>query len=857
MEKRGTDKINEIGVAETPEDVAVLYSWANLHGAKYRDFSASRREYRAQLRHRAAEQVRQQALLAQAEAEAAAELAEATAKKAADAARSQKGIASDSTTQQNLREAEEAARTAAAERVEAARRAEAAAMAEAAARREEREIAEAQASAQRQAARYAESEIRRREMVASRNLAQSQPRGTQIFGQVPDPSPAELPGSISDPYTLQPHPPMAAIAPSPVSPATTAPVATPQSPAAFRQTHGYVPSQEFAMPQEPPPQRPVHPAIPQPPSSPAQRPAAQAQVVESISARGDSSSGSQRRPRGYHPDEASGVREIYRGPDYHTPQSEQRMSDSGRKITRAEDQPPIERRAPQEPAGQQGTGAPSSGQGASAGSGTGSSGDRAPFTGAGKRHNDPPARPAPPPPVEEPAATMWQAAGSEVRPAASFDMGFLGREPIPGSVAPGYPAQRPAERPVQQPLANAPARPVSPFSQPPVQGQEGTRGRRAQDDFGYQSASGYSAAPRPSYTDPQRQTYAEPPQRVGPQQPALDSTGSRTSYGSDPAGPAWLYAPPSSGPAQPAQPSPLMPPASQSSVAETLQHSRERVAARWFALKGVFEQPGQETVEPAPVRQKEIRTPVLAVFSLAGGVGKTSLVATIGRSLSSLGEKVLLTDTTSHGLLPFYFGASELRQGTVRTFSPPSGSTDAPIYLVSYEVDQKADQPAQENLVEEIVNNSRGTHRILLDLTVGSSWIVRHMARMNPTVLVPVAPDMNSVISLQAIENFFHGMVDADGRPLQPYYLINQFDVSLPLHLDVREVLRRQLGDRLLPFVIHRAPEVSEALAEGMTVVDYAPDSPVSGDYMNVATWLRTIAAPAAAGFRNVRWSER
>jgi hypothetical protein len=42
-----------------------------------------------------------------------------------------------------------------------------------------------------------------------------------------------------------------------------------------------------------------------------------------------------------------------------------------------------------------------------------------------------------------------------------------------------------------------------------------------------------------------------------------------------------------------------------------------------------------------------------------------------------------------------------------------------------------------------------------------------------------------------------------------------------------------------------------------MTVVDYAPDSPVSGDYMNVATWLRTIAAPAAAGFRNVRWSER
>jgi cellulose synthase operon protein YhjQ len=190
--------------------------------------------------------------------------------------------------------------------------------------------------------------------------------------------------------------------------------------------------------------------------------------------------------------------------------------------------------------------------------------------------------------------------------------------------------------------------------------------------------------------------------------------------------------------------------------------------------------------------------------------------------------------------------------GDWATFSPPSGSTDVPIYLVSHEVDQKADEQVQQKLVEDIVNNSRGTHRILLDLTVGSSWIVRHLARMNPTVLVPVAPDMNSVISLQSIENFFRGMVDADGRPLQPYYVINQFDASLPLHLDVREVLRRELGDRLLPFVIHRSPEVSEALAEGMTVVDYAPDSAVSGDYMNVATWLRTIAAPAAAGFRNV-----
>lgn len=320
-------------------------------------------------------------------------------------------------------------------------------------------------------------------------------------------------------------------------------------------------------------------------------------------------------------------------------------------------------------------------------------------------------------------------------------------------------------------------------------------------------------------------------------------------------GPAWLYAPPT----LPITAKPLgtLLNTPSASVAETLQYSRERVASRWFALKGVFEQT-EDPAEATSLRQKETRTPVLAVYSLAGGVGKTSLVATIGRSLSAMGEKVLLTDTTSHGLLPFYFGANELQHDTVRTFSPPSGSTDAPIYLVSHQMEARgSDQSAQELFAEELVTNSQGMHRILLDLSATASWVIRQMARVNLTVLVPVAPDMNSVISMGFVEKFFSGLIDSDARPLQPFYVLNQFDPSLPLHLDVREVLRRKLGDRLLPFVIRRAPAVSEALAEGMTVVDYAPDAPVAEDYLNLATWLRTIAAPAAAGFRNVRWTER
>ena len=76
MGSRGTEIDDQSSADNTPEDVAVLYSWANLQGAKYRDYSASRRENRAQARYRAAKTLLERELHAQAEAEASAAQAE-------------------------------------------------------------------------------------------------------------------------------------------------------------------------------------------------------------------------------------------------------------------------------------------------------------------------------------------------------------------------------------------------------------------------------------------------------------------------------------------------------------------------------------------------------------------------------------------------------------------------------------------------------------------------------------------------------------------------------------------------------------------------------------------------------------
>jgi cellulose synthase operon protein YhjQ len=125
---------------------------------------------------------------------------------------------------------------------------------------------------------------------------------------------------------------------------------------------------------------------------------------------------------------------------------------------------------------------------------------------------------------------------------------------------------------------------------------------------------------------------------------------------------------------------------------------------------------------------------------------------------------------------------------------------------------------------------------------------------LRPSVLVPVLPDMSSVASLRQLQFL---LADARGTPVAVFYLLNQFDASLALHVDMRSLLQQELGDALLPFVVRRSSAVSEALAEGMTVIDYAPHSEAAEAYRHLAGWLHSYTAPAPQEQESARWSER
>jgi cellulose synthase operon protein YhjQ len=294
--------------------------------------------------------------------------------------------------------------------------------------------------------------------------------------------------------------------------------------------------------------------------------------------------------------------------------------------------------------------------------------------------------------------------------------------------------------------------------------------------------------------------------------------------------------------------------ADDSTPAQTAAAAPEETASNWFALQGVL-RPARPRVTAA-FSGIHPPAPALAFFSISGGTGKTSLTAALGRALAAHGEQVLLADLTGPGALPFYFGARDHRLGKMRTFSPPEGSGHAPVFLLSLEGNALLAQGEMERSIEELLRSKPGVRRILVDIPTAAEPLALSLLPLAPTILVPLLPDMNSILNLAPLESIFADRRDAD-RPPAVMYLLNKFDASLPLHLDVRELLQKQLGDRLLPFVIRRSPAVSEALAQGMTVIDYAPNTAVTQDYLRLATWLRSVSSLADTGLRGVRWSEQ
>lgn len=253
---------------------------------------------------------------------------------------------------------------------------------------------------------------------------------------------------------------------------------------------------------------------------------------------------------------------------------------------------------------------------------------------------------------------------------------------------------------------------------------------------------------------------------------------------------------------------------------------------------------------PSPSTLQSAQKTAIAIASIAGGVGKTTLAANLGRILSSHGENVLLADISGSGLLPFYFGAADLRPGLRNFVSPEPGSL--PIHILG------AEHATPDWVQETVKPTMRTAQRTIFDLGLASYALLPQILPLCAVILIPLVVDLNSIMSISRVEAGNVTLRERFNLDLpSPIYVLNKYDEESPREREGRELIARQINDRLLPITIRRSPYMTEAISQRMTVVDYAFDSKITEDLYQLATWIREAAPIAHPAVKPaVRWSE-
>ena len=246
---------------------------------------------------------------------------------------------------------------------------------------------------------------------------------------------------------------------------------------------------------------------------------------------------------------------------------------------------------------------------------------------------------------------------------------------------------------------------------------------------------------------------------------------------------------------------------------------------------------------------------IVSFLSWKGGTGRTTLVANLAALLARAKPgRVLAIDLDARNQLGTHFGlpmdtrvglASAVLAGASLGTVVQPGSEG--LFLVPFGETSDADRERFERLLQDRPGLLRAQLSVdelaeyqlaLVDATAGPSRSFDHALTCSDVAVVVMHPDAASFATLPALRARLERKRAEDLSFGGAFILVNEVDESRKLGRDLRGVLAAELGDLLLPGVVHHDEAVREALAVQRSVVDHAPRAQATADLRLVAEWL-------------------
>ena len=268
---------------------------------------------------------------------------------------------------------------------------------------------------------------------------------------------------------------------------------------------------------------------------------------------------------------------------------------------------------------------------------------------------------------------------------------------------------------------------------------------------------------------------------------------------------------------------------------------------------GTHGNPSSSHVEAAP-----LRATVVAVVSVNGGVGRSTLVTALSSGLQRLGESVVAVDLDPQNALRQHFGVDHLRPGVGRssllnapwTTALQAGFAGCQVIPFG-ETDSRQKEGLQRWLTREpawlaehlsAMGLSAG-HTVIIDTPAGNNVYVHQALSVADIVLVIAQPNAACLGTQDQLDALLTPYLERARAP-RCHFVINQLDEQSAFNREMLEAFK--LRRRTSPSVVVRGDAlISQALAFATDPLDNAASSPAAADINELCRLL--IALKRAA----------
>ena len=267
---------------------------------------------------------------------------------------------------------------------------------------------------------------------------------------------------------------------------------------------------------------------------------------------------------------------------------------------------------------------------------------------------------------------------------------------------------------------------------------------------------------------------------------------------------------------------------------------------------GLTGRPIRELPEPAPLEKHGPAT-IISMCNQKGGVGKTTSTINMGACLAEYGRKVLLVDLDPQGALSAGLGLTHddiedtiydvmldshtsIHSAIQHTGVPGLDLVPANIDLSAAEIQMVNEVGREHTLARALRPVRRDYDFIIIDCQPSLGLLTVNALACSQGVIIPMECEFFSLRGLALLTDTVEKVSDRINFDLEVMgILVTMFDRRTK---HAREVMSRVVdyfGDKVFDTVITRTVRVPETSVAGEPITTWAPSSPATQQYRNLA----------------------